>query len=452
MHGHVMRTGLTSRTRGVFRQDDRPVPQARPEAAFSASNSDRIRPGLTRQHSVQGGVVHLGAYRRRTDRVPSDGLAEVKHVAADGLLNRVGDGDEGPALADLDRLQSFSSPHGARLANKDRAFPGATPFVLSSCYGSRNYEQQQRKVDVDVAAYSPDGMETWEWDRIAEFVRQSTLTAQAHHAGRYQTKDMIGAVAGFTWWVTEVACYPMETTVVFHRDTISDYIASGCDTLKPGTRATRRSMLLRVAEAVLGPDERVERLAPVHMDNPLRPYGEIEKRQLLSWAEGQTTPTRRLDCHLILALGLGAGLSSADILSLTTEHVFVDALGVLIQLQRPGGEREVPVLAAWERPIIDAVRAREPGGWLVGSRRGTNSNWVNHFLSKTQPESGRRPLVSRLRNTWIVHHLDSGTPLGPLSVAAGLETFRTIEKLLPFVQEPSQDEIRRCMRRTLRAV
>lgn len=443
---------MTSRTRNVFRQGDWPVPQARPESAFSAGDGDRVRPRLAREHRAQGRVVDLGAYRRRADRLSLDGIAEVKDVAADGLLDGIGDGGQRPVPADLDRPESFSAPHSARLANKARAFPSAAPLVEPNCYTDRNYDHVRREVEVDVASYSPDGMEPWEWERIAAFVRETTLSAQKHHAGRYQTKDMIGAVATFTWWVTEVACYPLETSVVFHRETIADYIDTGCDSLTPGTRATRRSMLLRVAEAVLDPDERVERLAPVHKDNPLQPYSEFEQRRLLSWAEGQTTPTRRLDCHLILALGLGAGLSSADILSLTAGQVVVDHLGVLIRIQRRGSERDVPMLAAWEQPIVDAVSMRDPDGWLVGTRRGANSNWINHFLAKTQPEAGCRPNVSRLRNTWIVHHLNTGTPLGPLSVAAGLETFRTFEKLLPFVHAPSQDDVRRSMRRALRVI
>lgn len=452
LHGRLMQTDLTSLTRGVLRRGDRPVPQAPPESAFSAGDRDRIRPRLSTQDGLKGRVIDLGAYRRRADRVVADGLVEIEDVVPYGLVDGIRDGGHRPVLTDLDRPQPLSAPHGARLANKARGFSGAAPLVTPDCYTGRSYDQMQQEVGVDVASYSPDGMEPWEWDRIAAFVRQTTLTAQKHHSGRYQTKDMIGAVATFTWWVTEVACYPMETSVVFHRDTITDYIDTGCDSLTPGTRATRRAMLLRVAEAVLDLEERVERLAPVHKDNPLRPYSEFEQRQLLSWAEGQTTPTRRLDCHLILALGLGAGLSSPDILSLTAGQVVVDHLGALIRVQRRGAERDVPVLAAWEQPIVDAVSMREPDGWLVGTRRGENSNWINHFLAKTQPEAGRRPNVSRLRITWIVHHLNTGTPLGPLSVAAGLKTFRTIEKLLPFVHAPSQDEVRRSMRRALRVV
>lgn len=305
---------------------------------------------------------------------------------------------------------------------------------------------------MDVEDYASSSIEPWEWERIASFVRQVTLIAQEHHGSRYRTKDMIGAVAALTWWVSEVACYPMETNTVFHRDTIADYIDTGCDKMTPGSRATRRSMLLRVAEAVLSPDERVTRLSPMHKDSPRRPYSELEHRYLLSWAEGQTTPTRRHDCRLLLALGLGAGLSSADILSLTASQVTTDRLGVLLRIRRPGSERDVPVLASWEQAIVDAIEVREPDDWMVGVGRGSNNNWINNFIKKTQPEAGRRPNVARMRNTWIIHHLNTGTPLGPLAAAAGLETFRTIEKLLPFVREPGQDEVRRSMRRTLRIV
>lgn len=440
---------LTSLTRSVFRQGDRPVPQPCPESALSAGHCDRIRPRLARENRAEGRVVDLGAHRRRTDRVSPDGLAEVDDVASDGLVDGIRDGRIGPVTADLYWPQSLSSPHAPRVSKND----GPDTLAPSrKCYADRSYDQHRERVLVDISNYAPVGMEPWEWERIAAFVRQATLDAQKHHKDRYQTPDMIGAIASLVWWATEVACYPMETSVVFHRDTIEDYVRTGCGTMTPGSRATRRSMLLRVAEAVLTPEERVTRLAPVHKDNPLHPYSEFEQRWMLSWAEGQTTASRRLDCRLMLALGLGAGLSSADILSLKASRVTIDHLGVLLHVRRPGSERDVPVLASWEQAIVDAVVVRTPDDWLVGvERRGHNSNWVNGFLAKTQPEAGQRPNVPRMRNTWLIHHMTVGTPLGPLACAAGLTTFRTIEKLLPFVPEPTQDEVRRSMRRALRA-
>ena len=45
------------------------------------------------------------------------------------------------------------------------------------------------------------------------------------------------------------------------------------------------------------------------------------------------------------------------------------------------------------------------------------------------------PNVGRMRNTWLLHHMATGTPLGPLAAAAGLQTFRTIEKLFPYLAD-----------------
>lgn len=299
-----------------------------------------------------------------------------------------------------------------------------------------------------VSEYRPASIDSAEWQRIGSFVRQATVTAQGWHSGRYGTKDMVGAVAGLTRWATEIACYPLDIQAVFHRDTIAEYIERGCESMTAGSRATRRSMLLRVAEAVLSPEVRVSRLQPVHKDAPSAPYSEHEQQQLRSWAEGQTTPERRLDSRLILALGMGGGLASPDILAVRATDVTVDRLGVVVQVRG----RDVPILATWEQAIVDAAAVRDADSWLVGVQRGANSNWLNHYIAKSRPEGSLRPKVARMRNTWIVHHLNSGTPLGPLVCAAGLETFRTIEKVLPFADQPSRDEVRRAMRRALRSV
>ena len=235
---------------------------------------------------------------------------------------------------------------------------------------------------------------------------------------------------------------------VFHREVIEDYIAHGTPTLGPGSRATRRSFLLRTAEAVLPDAERVTRLHPHHQDAPARPYSEFEQRALRSWAVGQTTAGRRLDCHTILALGLGAGLGTADMMSLRAEQIDADDQGVVIHVTRPGAERDVPVLAAWEQPLINVLAARGLDDWVIGARRaGVNKNWMTQFLRRALPERGVTVEVARLRNTWLVHHIIAGTPLGPLAFAAGLETFRTIEKVLRYVPQPSHEDARAYLRR-----
>lgn len=127
--------------------------------------------------------------------------------------------------------------------------------------------------------------------------------------------------------------------------------------------------------------------------------------------------------------------------------------GVLLRVSDSKFPREVPVLWRWEQPLVDLVETREPEDLALGvARTTTNPNYLNYTISRTAPEAGLRPNSERLRNTWLLHHLASGTPLGPLSVAAGLETFRTFEKLAHLLPEPTTTDVRRAMRRPLRAV
>lgn len=443
-------TILTPLTRAVFRQDDGAIPEPSPEPVFGARHRDRVRPRLAVQDGVQGRVVDLGARRRRTNRPPSDSGTEVHNVPAHGLVHGVRHGSERPVVADLVRLVAPTPAHTPTVpsALPDSADHGGNvgPHIQTD----RNYDLLRVGQMDDVLAYVPARMDPREWEAVAGFARDATLTALERYEGRYDAQDMIGAVAGLTRWVRHVACLPMEVEVVFHRDTIAEYIARA--DLSVSSRATIRSRLLRVAEAVLPPEERVTRLQPLRTDDPVRPYGEFEQRRLRSWAEGQTTPTRRMECRAILSLGFGAGLASSDIIALRARDILIDDLGVLIRVP-VGRARDIPVLAAWEQAIVDLHAAREDGDWLLGARRTSGGkNWLNNTIAASSPEGTLRPVPARMRNTWLLHHMIAGTPLGPLAAAAGLETFRTIEKLLRFVPEPTVDEVRRSMRRTLRAV
>lgn len=305
---------------------------------------------------------------------------------------------------------------------------------------------------MDVAAYHPASLPDRDWGRIRPFVTAVVETAQEQYEGRYNTRDLLSALTGHVHWVTQVACLPLDVSTILHRDTIAEYIAHGCPSLTPGSRATRRSQLIRIAEAALPAEERVSRLQAVHRDNPARPYTPAEQIALRSWAVGQTTDQRREDCHTILALGLGAGLATTDMLALRVEDILVDNQGVLITVHGTR-TREVPVLARWEKHLVTLTQTLPGDLWVLGTpRRKPNPNWMDAFLAKTQAEGSLRASPARLRNTWLVHHLTTGTPLGPLAHAAGLSTFRTIEKLLPFVPEPTRDDVRATMRHHKRSI
>lgn len=445
-----MQTALTTRTRSIFRQSDRPVPEPHPERTLGAGNRNRVRPRTSGEDGLQSGVVDLAAYRSRTDRVLPDGVAQVRYVAANRLVDGIGQDDGRPLGADLDWLQSLPTSHSLNLDGNDGPLREARVLVAPHCYSDRSYDHRAWEVWRSVNDFEPRSLTASEWASVRDFVRATVTEAQKRTDARYPTKKLMGTLTALTRWAVLVACLPVEKSLILHRDTIAEYIARGCPTLAPTSQATRRTMLLRIAEAVLPPDERVSRLQPVYRDNPARPYEVHEQMALRSWAVGQTTPQRRRDCRTILALGLGAGLSTHDILGLRVRDITADPQGVLTTVR---GEREVPVLWQWEQELIDLLAERDADQWAVGPQRSTTAkNWLHSFINRTQPEVGAVPTVGRMRNTWLLHHMATGTPLGPLAAAAGLQTFRTIEKLFPYLPPPTRDEVRAAMRRHLRSV
>jgi len=445
---------LTDTTRSVFRQSDRAVPQPRPEPFFSTRHRDGVRPGITREDGLEGRVIDARHLFGRTDGAVTDGFLEGHHVAADRLEHGVIQHFIGPCCAHLAGFETRLPDHPLNLPANDGPFAGDSPLVIAECYRNRSYGHSAlREARMDTISYSPTDIPPQEWAEVGPFVRQAVLTAQKQSAARYTTKDLMGHVAAHVHWCRTVACLPLDVSVIFDRDVISESTQRGFPGLKTTTRATRRSALLRVAESVLPQPERTSRLAPLRDDKLALPYTEDEQVALRSWAMGQTTPNRRRDCHTILALGLGAGLPAPDILRLRARHVIVDGQGVLLRVEVSRHPREVPVLWSWEQPLLDMLATRDPEELVVGvERQEGNANWLNYFISRTNAENGLKPDSRRLRNTWLLHHLGTGTPLGPLAHAAGLETFRSIEKLFPLLPQPTRDEVRRLMRRPLRTV
>lgn len=303
-------------------------------------------------------------------------------------------------------------------------------------------------MDHEIATYTPASLTHPQWARIAGFVRDVVSDFKTRNPYTYSSRHVMSAVTSHTHWVTAIACLPLDRSVIFHRDVIADYIAHGTPALKPNSRATRRTMLLRVAETALPTPERVTRLAAVHKDIVARPYTPAEQLALRSWAEGQITAKRRIECRAILALGLGAGLNNREILSLRAHDIAIDDHGVLVSVSGDAvTTRQVPVLAEWEQGLVDIVEHRDPVDWLIApGRHGHSKNTLNATIEKSAPEGSLRPAPARMRNTWLVTHLTSSTPLPLIAHAAGLMTFRTIERLLPYLPEPSADSVREQLR------
>jgi hypothetical protein len=281
------------------------------------------------------------------------------------------------------------------------------------------------------------------WQVIEGFVRSAVLDAQP--ATPYAAGDLLTVTARLALWCWQTAGLSLARRVVFDRLVIEEFIAQGCPALTPASAGNQRSKLLRMAEALNPSAANRARLAPLPPSDPVRPYSASELAALRSWATGQTTETRRRDAATLLALGAGAGLAVEDIAGITAAMISVDEAGVLVAV--PGRRaRFVPVLAAWEAPIIEAAAWVPPGRRLFGENRTTgNKNFVSNFVDKSAG-AGLKPSVQRLRATWLVHHLAVRTPVVPFMTAAGVQSLEALTRYLRFVPGIDPTEARHALR------
>jgi len=72
-------------------------------------------------------------------------------------------------------------------------------------------------------------------------------------------------------------------------------------------------------------------------------------------------------------------------------------------------------------------------------------NLVTNFVNRSRV-IGVRPQSQRLRCTWIVHHLQSATPVVTLMRAAGVESLEALTRYVRFVREVDADVARAHLR------
>lgn len=179
---------------------------------------------------------------------------------------------------------------------------------------------------------------------------------------------------------------------------------------------------------------------PQSSHTPNRPYTPDELRRLRFWARPLRTPQRRLNAHVLLALGIVTGCSSPDIQTVMTDH-FERVNGQT--LLHVGGKRPrvAMVEPAWQQAIDEAVEELGPGRYLFrdGSTRNTK-NLVSNFVYLNQTEGIVRPAPARLRMTWVVNRIMDGMPVDVLIKTGGFKSPGSLEIYFEHVTDRSPEE------------
>ncbi|UWD79221.1 hypothetical protein [Curtobacterium flaccumfaciens] len=266
------------------------------------------------------------------------------------------------------------------------------------------------------------------WAAIRDFVH--TIVQRANGKVTYGQKVLQWAVSEFALWAWQDAGLPLEAEDLFDRTVISYYVQVGCGHLTAAARGNRRSVLLRIAELLdlIGPSK----LPPLPPSDPSKPYTRKEAVSIISWARAQSTSDRRRNAHVLVALGLGAGLSAQEIIGLRGHDIIRAGSDIDISVGS-GRTRAVPMLHEFVDLVPDDdARLADAYAFRPG-RTVEYVNAISNFVARGH-SGGMKPTTQRMRATWIVRHLDAGTPLPALVQAAGLESLDALARFERFAQ------------------
>ena len=286
--------------------------------------------------------------------------------------------------------------------------------------------------------YKPT-MPASDWQLIGPFVIACVDASST--STRYGKPELYAAAAPLTRWAVRHAGLPLDPTAIFDRDVIDRFVSTSDQYRTKASKNTIRSRLLRISEALLTPEAIVEALRPLGSSDPSAPYSAAEQVALRSWATVQPTAEKRRSAGALLALGIGAGLSGKEIIECKATDLISDASGVVV-LVRGDRPRRVPVTRAWE----DGLRTQNsPDSPLFREgQSGENPNLISDFVSRSRGKIALQ--ARRMRATWIVAHLDAGTPTVDLLLAAGVKTLEAFDRFVPFADERDWDLVRVRMR------
>jgi hypothetical protein len=287
-------------------------------------------------------------------------------------------------------------------------------------------------------------IDTAVWLAVREFVTE----AVADCAGRtaYESKVLNIAAAQLAGWAWQSAGLPLERRIIFHRDTIAEFIVTGALHWKPAGRGNLRSQLLRMSEVLLDHSVSLRRLGALPPSDAAEPYADRDLVRLRNWADSQSTVFRQTNASVLLALGAGAGLSASEIGRLRIGDIHVDDSGVMIDVS-VDRVRSVPVLRVWESILADRAATLPPESFVFRENHTVDyPNLISSFIVRSGTMAVR-PTSQRLRATWIVTHLAAGTPVVELMRAPGVESLEAFTRYAKFVPRLEEHVARGLLRR-----
>ncbi|UZJ24521.1 site-specific integrase [Rhodococcus antarcticus] len=225
------------------------------------------------------------------------------------------------------------------------------------------------------------------------------------------------------------------------------FLHLGCGDYTDGTRRNYRSRIDLIANAQAGVVPTATAIGLRQNNLPVEPISDYDVATLWVWAQGAKTSMQREKMAAALVLGLGCGLTSAEIAGITAGDVLIDEHGAHVSVVKRDpqntitGTRVVTCRAVWEPRLIALVSGSlSPAHTLFRPCHTVPLSARNVQAATADVQHANRPPVwfspQTLRVTWLVAHLTAGTPLPILMAAYGVKSIEAIEAYLVFVPTP----------------
>ena len=316
---------------------------------------------------------------------------------------------------------------------------GPVPTVGQRIARARAQARDARPADPDaararVAAFRP--VDAMARPHVA-LIRELALAAGP--ADDTDAAELLSALAGHAAWLTATGLDVTADSLV-DPDLVQRWALHGLADLAAGTAANYRSRLARVAAAVCGSS----RPAPLHASDPCEPYTLGHERAHVLWAGRLPTDRARADLSGAALLGYGCGLPAAELTDTVGDDVEQHDDGLVVVRVRGPRARVVPVRARYG-PALLALAADAGPAHLF--RPATDGRLGKNALTNAVARAAQHgdPLLPRLtaqrmRATWLVRHLDAGTPPAALLAAAGLDGLGSLDRYLRWTTPLAADQ------------
>lgn len=273
------------------------------------------------------------------------------------------------------------------------------------------------------ASVSPD-----EWGLIRSPVRAAVRRADhatpraALFAMRYTTQLTVWAIRNDV---------PLDMSRILSPDRIDRFVAIVLRQLCSSSKSSVRSHLRRVAWAQSGASSTaVKYPRPTALSAP---YSRDEIKGFWEAAQAQSNDRRQRVLTTILTLGIGAGLTASEILSVSAaqnirQHPDDKRLWVIVL-----AERTVPVRADYVEALM-ALSSEYSQGPLIGRVSRRVNDPMGAMLKGVELPAHLPPIrCRRLRITWMVSILASDLRISEFQAVAGTVSAKSLEGLAPYV-------------------